>query len=301
MTIPIFDAHCDTITKVLEEGGGLRKNGFHLDLKRLSAYAPAAQFFAVWGGRYEEKAALLKAELEKNADLAVFCRTAEEAKSAAREGKIAAFLSVEGAEQLGCSAQRLFQAHTEDGVVMVNLCWNHDNALCGSAMDSGGGLTEDGRAFVRAAQAMGVAVDLSHASERTFWDVAEIAQKPILASHSNAAALYARFPRNLTDAQFRALVQMGGGAGLNLCPAFLSEKADVDACVAHVEHFLDLGGAGSVFIGADLDGISETPAGIGGVQDLGKIYEALLRRNHPEQLVRDIFYNNFMTILERAL
>lgn len=301
MSVPIFDAHCDTITKLLEEGGSLRENGFHLDLARLSAYAPAAQFFAVWGGRYEEKAALLKAELEKNTDLAVFCRTSAAAKAAAREGKIAAFLSVEGAEQLGCSAERLARAHAEDGVVMVNLCWNHDNALCGSAMDSGAGLTEDGRAFVRAAQAMGVAVDLSHASEKTFWDVAEIARKPVLASHSNAAALYARFPRNLTDDQFRALVRLGGGAGLNLCPAFLAEQADVDACVAHVEHFLALGGAHSVFVGADLDGISETPAGINGVQDMGKIYEALLRRNHPEQLVRDIFYNNLVDILERAL
>ena len=53
MTTPYFDAHCDTVTAVLERGGSLTENEYMLDLRRLSAYAPAAQFFAVWGGRYE--------------------------------------------------------------------------------------------------------------------------------------------------------------------------------------------------------------------------------------------------------
>lgn len=77
-------------------------------------------------------------------------------------------------EQLDCSTERLREAHERDGLIMVNLCWNSDNELCGSAMDGGGGLTDRGRAFVRAAQDMGVAIDLSHASERTFWDVLEV-------------------------------------------------------------------------------------------------------------------------------
>lgn len=69
MTTPYFDAHCDTVTAVLERGGSLTENEYMLDLRRLSAYAPAAQFFAVWGGRYEEKAALLRSELQKAASV----------------------------------------------------------------------------------------------------------------------------------------------------------------------------------------------------------------------------------------
>lgn len=299
MKIPYFDAHCDTITAVLERGGSLEANSYMLDLRRLSAYAPAAQFFAVWGGRYGEKAALLRSELQKSG-LGLLCRGVPEARAAAREGKIAAFLSVEGMEQLGCSAERLREARERDGVIMVNLCWNSDNALCGSAMDGGGGLTEAGRAFVAAAQEMGVAIDLSHASERAFWDVLEISRRPVLASHSNSAALCSDFPRNLTDAQFEALAKAGGGAGLNLCPDFLGLGRDVDACCAHIERFLALGGKKSVFIGADLDGIDDTPRGLPGVERVGDIYEALLRRGHSESLVRDIFYNNLMDILERA-
>lgn len=300
MSIPLFDAHCDTISAVFETGGSLFKNSFQLVLKRLSKYRPAAQVFAIWGGHYREKAALLKSELSKYAETSVFCRTSADAMRAARIGKIAAFLSVEGAEQLDCSVDQLRTAHHDDGVIMINLCWNSDNALCGSAMDGGGGLTEQGRAFVRAAQEMDVVIDLSHASEKTFWDVMDIKTRPVVASHSNSAALYSAFPRNLSDAQFKALVECGGGAGLNLCPDFLSESADIDSCTAHMEHFLALGGEKALFMGADLDGIDDLPKGISGVRDMDKIYEAMLRRNYSESLVKDIFYNNLLCILERA-
>ena len=297
--IPCFDAHCDTVTAVLERGGSLLRNDYQLDLERLSKYAPAAQVFAVWGGRYEEKAALLKAELGRSG-LGRICRSIAEVRKTAAQGRIAALLSLEGMEQLGCDVERLRRAHEEDGLIMANLCWNSDNALCGSAMDGGGGLTAAGRGFVRAAQEMGVAVDLSHASERAFWDTLEVSTRPVLASHSDAAALCSDFPRNLTDAQFTALAEQGGGAGINLCPDFLGLTRDVDAVCAHVEHFLALGGERAVFLGTDLDGIDDTPHGLEGAQDLGKIYEALLRRNHPESLVRDIFWNNLADILERA-
>ena len=297
--IPCFDAHCDTITAVLERGGSLLRNSCQLDLERLGAYRPAAQVFAVWGGRYEEKAALLRSELEKSG-LGRLCRNMAEVRRTAREGKVAALLSLEGMEQLCCDIERLRRAHEQDGLIMANLCWNSDNALCGSAMDGGGGLTAAGRDFVREAQDMGVAIDLSHASERAFWDTLEVSARPVLASHSDSAALCSDFPRNLTDAQFTALAGQGGGAGINLCPDFLGLTRDVDAVCAHIEHFLSLGGGKAVFLGADLDGIDDTPRGLEGAQDLGKIYEALLRRNHPEDLVRDIFWNNLVEILERA-
>lgn len=138
--IPCFDAHCDTITAVLERGGSLLRNSCQLDLERLGAYRPAAQVFAVWGGRYEEKAKLLRSELEKSG-LGRLCRNMAEVRRTAQEGKVAALLSLEGMEQLGCDIERLRRAHEQDGLIMANLCWNSDNALCGSAMDGGGGLT----------------------------------------------------------------------------------------------------------------------------------------------------------------
>lgn len=301
MGIPYFDAHCDTLSVLHSRGAewSLGANAAEVDIDRLSAYSPAAQVFAIWGGHYEEKLALLRRSLARDGR-AVLCRTAEEVRKANAAGKVAALLSVEGAEILGCSIERLREARERDGLAMINLCWNSDNALCGAAMDSGSGLTDAGRAFVRAAQDVGVAVDLSHASERTFWDVLETAQKPVIASHSNAAALSSEFPRNLTDEQFAALVKCGGGAGLNLCADFIGLGRDIGACCAHIEHFLALGGEKSLFLGTDFDGIAAVPRGLYGVQDMWKLYEALLKRGHSEELVQDIFYGDLLRILGRT-
>lgn len=301
MGIPYFDAHCDTLSVLHSRGAewSLGANAAEVDIDRLSAYSPAAQVFAIWGGHYEEKLALLRRSLARDGR-AVLCRTAEEVRKANAAGKVAALLSVEGAEILGCSIERLREARERDGLAMINLCWNSDNALCGAAMDSGSGLTDAGRAFVRAAQDVGVAVDLSHASERTFWDVLEIAEKPVIASHSNAAALSSEFPRNLTDEQFTALVKCGGGAGLNLCADFIGLGRDIGACCAHIEHFLALGGEKSLFLGTDFDGIAAVPRGLYGVQDMWKLYEALLERGHSEELVQDIFYGGLLRILGRT-
>lgn len=301
MGIPYFDAHCDTLSVLHSRGAewSLGANAAEVDIDRLSAYSPAAQVFAIWGGHYEEKLALLRRSLARDGR-AVLCRTAEEVRKANAAGKVAALLSVEGAEILGCSIERLREARERDGLAMINLCWNSDNALCGAAMDSGSGLTDAGRAFVRTAQDVGVAVDLSHASERTFWDVLEIAEKPVIASHSNAAALSSEFPRNLTDEQFTALVKCGGGAGLNLCAGFIGLGRDIGACCAHIEHFLALGGEKSLFLGTDFDGIAAVPRGLYGVQDMWKLYEALLERGHSEELVQDIFYGDLLRILGRT-
>ena len=123
---------------------------------------------------------------------------------------------------------------------------------------------------------------------------------PSACKASSSAALCSTFPRNLTDAQFEALVRCGGGAGINLCPDFLSDGgADIDDAVRHIEHFLALGGEQAVFIGADFDGIDATPRGISGVQDMERLYDALLARNYPDELVGDIFYGNLLRILER--
>ena len=143
MKIPLFDAHCDSVTKFCP----LRRNCGQLDLRRLSAYAPAAQVFSVWAPDALACSLYtgcvlkhLRSQLQRSDDLVSICTTAEEAEEAAAAGKIAAFLSVEGAELLDCSAAELSRAYRL-GVRMVNITWNRDNALAGAAMDGGGGLT----------------------------------------------------------------------------------------------------------------------------------------------------------------
>lgn len=307
MNIPLFDAHCDTIFRARRDSQRIASNTMHTDLERGMTFSPYAQVFALWSmpeeqpkEDYAHLLALMQEEFSANADILTHCRSAQDARQAASEGKIAAFVSVEGGEQIGCSIEGLRTAY-DNGIRIVNPVWNSDNAICGAALgEKGSGLTEYGRTFVREAQSLGVALDMSHISPQAFWDILEISTRPIIASHSNSIALCPH-PRNLTDDQFVALVKSGGAVGINLCPDFLGLSRDIAAIVAHIEHFLALGGSKTVCIGGDLDGIEDLPDGITGIQDMEKVYDALLSRNHSESLVHDIFYNNFLEVLSAAI
>ncbi len=302
MNIPLFDCHCDTAAHAREHGEKLRRNRMQLDLERLSHYSPAGQVFAVCAADDAEPVkfadvsiAFFLEQIKENSDIVKLCLNFRDILSAEKEGKIAALLSIEGAEQISD-----IDAAYRHGVRIVHMTWNHDNALCGAAMDSGAGLTQEGKRFVMRAQQLGIMLDMSHISERGFWDTLSISTRPVIAGHSNAKAV-CNVTRNLTDAQFTALVKQGGGAGINLYPEFLGLGCDIDAVFAHIEHFISLGGEKSVFLGCDLDGIEQMPKGISGVQDLGRIYEALLRHNYPERLARDIFRNNILRVMEKVL
>ena len=222
-----------------------------------------------------------------------------EAEAAFAEGKAAAFLSVEGAELLDCSLERLEEAHTL-GVRAVNLTWNHKNALSGTNLEEPEkGLTPQGRAFVEKMGRLGMLVDVSHLSDPGFWDVAELVPGPFFASHSNARQVFSH-TRNLTDAQFTAIIDHNGVAGLNLYAQFLGERVDLDTVVSHLEHWLELGGERSIALGGDLDGCSQLPEGFRGVEDWERLWERLLQRNYSEALLRALFFENLMRVVSEV-
>ncbi|MDO4815367.1 MAG: membrane dipeptidase [Bacillota bacterium] len=302
MSIPYFDCHCDTIVEASLSNEGLLRNKRHIDIERISRYSPCAQVFAVCTeyrpetlGNTQHFIGKLRQEIDKNSDKISLCLSKEDIDTAIASGKIAALLSIEGASQISS-----LKTAYEHGVRIVHPTWNNDNYICGAAAGSGYGLTDRGREFVRSCNDMGILLDMSHASERSFWDVIELSEKPIIAGHSNSKAL-CDVPRNITDEQFIALTNCGGGAGINLYTGFLGLNRDFDAVIAHIEHFLSIGGMKSVFLGCDFDGTDSLPQGISGVQDMEKLYDMLLRRNYPEDLVRDIFWNNLYNIIGRVL
>ncbi|MDR0381720.1 MAG: dipeptidase [Oscillospiraceae bacterium] len=295
---PLFDAHADTLSRLYERGGDLLENDGHFDLRRAAAYCPAAQFFAAYGFDFDVLGPLAHRLFAAHADRVALCRTAEEARRAGRDGKLAAFLSLEGAETVGCDGARL-RAAWERGARMVALTWNHDNVLAGGAEGAGGGLTPRGVSFLRLARSLPMIVDVSHLSDRSFWDVAEAMEgAPFVASHSNARAVRGHL-RNLTDRQFAAIVSAGGFAGINLYAVFLTkrETAAWEDVGAHIEHFAALGGARHIGLGCDFDGCARLPEGVRGVGELDALYEWLLRKNYPEDTVRDIFYYNILRVV----
>ena len=307
----LFDGHCDTLLGLLgnpKSGplpvGSLYENELQVDLKRGLELEAYAQVFALFGFRemgfpdlFDTLYGRFLSEAEACGEQLRFCRSRSDALNAAKAGKAAAFLSIEGAEVIDCRPEKLEEA-AEKGVRGFGVCWNRANEITGTnAQEPDRGGSEKGGARVRLAMELGLTVDVSHLSDPGFWDVEKLAKGPFIASHSNSRTIHAH-PRNLTDDMFRAIRDHGGTVGINLYSLFLGEeKVTVETVLRHIDHFLDLGGEKTLAIGGDLDGCDRLPDGILGVQDVHLIRDALALRGYEEALLDDIFYNNLLRVL----
>ena len=198
-------------------------------------------------------------QMEAFHHLAAPCRTAGEIEQAWSAGKTAALLTVENASALGGELSRVEQLR-RDGVVMMTLTWNGANEL-GSGHSTDSGLTAFGKAAVREMEEAGIFVDVSHLNDRGFFDLLDKAQKPFVASHSNARAVCPH-RRNLTDEQIREMVDRKCLIGLNYYSPFLrsdGNAATLEDLWRHGEHILELGGEDCLALGSDFDGADLPP------------------------------------------
>ena len=222
--------------------------------------------------------------------------TGAEVDRAAADGKMAAILSIEGAELIGCDPGQVETA-AEWGVRFLNPVWNWPNVLSGTnCRDTDRGLSPLGADFLRQLEACHICPDVSHISDPGFWDVVRLARGPVVATHSNSRALCPH-RRNLTDDMFRAIRDSGGVVGLNLYRPFVGPAGTMEELVAHVEHFLSLGGEKALCLGGDLDGCEELAAGMEGIQDVPQLWQALADRGYPRQLLEDLFWNNLRRLI----
>ena len=308
----IVDAHCDVITKIMRTNEELYSNTLHFDIHRAKKYKSFVQFFAAYvspdycpANAYRRCTDIIrnfKAQVEKNSEHVIHVTKYKHIENAVSQHKIAAILTIENGAALEGDINKLDEFY-KLGVRSIGLTWNGSNQI---ACGVGGnnlefGLTSFGFEVVKHMNKLGMLVDVSHINEASFWDVISTTIAPIIASHSNAKKLCPH-QRNLTCDQFKALIKNGGVTGINLCPPFLNKSgtANINDILNHIEHFMSLGGENNIGIGADFDGISSTPEGIRGVEDLGEILDALLRINYTEEHVQKIAGLNFLRVLNEV-
>ena len=311
--LPVLDLHCDTALELYLQNKSLDQNDLQIDLRRAPQTPRTLLYQQVFGfccvydreGKPRPQAeaerllldslAYFRAELAQNRDRIVPAGALADDEN---RNKAAARLSLEGPEAIGCDPARLEWLRAQ-GFEMTTLTWNFPNALAGSCM-TGEGLTDRGREFVRQAQRLGIAIDVSHLSERAFWGLVDITTKPILASHSNSRACCAH-ARNLTDDQFRAIRDLGGVVGMNLYTPFLHEsgRAGFDDIRRHLDHWLSLDGEKTVALGGDLDGCDTLPDGFTGIESYFALGKYLHKRGYPDDLILDLFHNNASAALGR--
>ncbi len=315
MNIPVFDLHCDTAYALLgadcNSVGSLKKNDLHIDLERAGGLAGYAQCFACFTTPFmeqwhhispitifERELATIQREIDQNKRKIGLAYSAGDVKNNLEKGKASAILTLEGTAGFGYDPALLEDLYMI-GFRMVTLTWNEQNPLAGSH-ETGGGLTDLGREFVREAQRLGMILDVSHLSDEAFEQVVEMAKLPVIASHSNSRAV-CNVSRNITDDMFRQLCRTGGVVGLNQYAKFVAEKPDLDSICDHVLHFLELDPEGKhIALGGDLDGCDELVEGFEGIQSYPTLADKMLSRGITEPLIRNIFWNNALGVMERC-
>ncbi|MCH3944023.1 MAG: membrane dipeptidase [Atopobiaceae bacterium] len=320
----VFDLHCDTLDRlawpmlpqsltggawgfgpddtrwikpgVLQDFATSRG---HLSLERMARFA-WTQCLAVFvpdtlspdeAARFFE---LVSASAERHAlshpDLLGIVSDARDVDSVLESGRTCGILTIEGGTLLA-AAPDMVERVARAGVRMLALTWNAANPLA-SGHDTEQGLTAFGRRVVSELESRRIAIDVSHLNDPGFEELRHIARRPLVASHSNSRAV-CDVPRNLTDDQFRAIRDSGGIVGLNYCDHFLvTDGSDPtrDQVLAHVEHWLDLGGEDVVALGSDFDGC-DTPSWLSSCDDMGNLADALASRFGSEQAERMLFSN----------
>lgn len=300
-----FDLHCDTAYRMYNEKLSIDNELLDTRLSDFKVFDKAVQLYAIYSDNskqdeenYEDFFKVcdyLKSEINENYKEVSLCT--DRVSLEAQTTPVKAILAVEGSKLLSDDLSRLSILHGL-GVRVLTLAWK---GLCraGGAHDTDTGLTEFGFKLLSECEGTGIIVDVSHLSEKGFWDVAARATKPYIATHSSSYSL-CNHTRNLTDIQFRTICEMGGIVGVNMYPDFLSPRfadggftADelIGSFCDHIEHFLSLGGEGHICLGADRDGIPHID-GYTSLSAADKIYERLTSNGIKKQVIDDIFYNN---------
>jgi membrane dipeptidase len=319
----VIDTHCDTLLDIDNSDTWLpvtnlgRSTSFMVDIPKLQAGGVDVQVFAAYtsgyalvGGGQDFAMANcrllsiingLKWTVAKNTGTTRQIYSLRDIDQMDLGGRIGILASIEGAYSLNQdNGIELLRQYCDLGVRMVAPTWNYSNALGEGVSEkyrdgtlSTGGLTELGESVIREMNKLGIAVDVSHLNEATFWDVAAVTDCPIIASHSCVYRLNPNV-RNLKDNQIQAIADSGGVVQVCFHRPFLAadpDMATIGTLVDHIEYVANLVGIDHVGLGSDFDG-GKMPAGLTNASMLPNITRELFRRGHSETEIRKILGGN---------
>ncbi|MEO6609290.1 MAG: dipeptidase [Aestuariivirga sp.] len=238
------------------------------------------------------------------------CLSVADIRNAEADGAIAAVLHMEGAETIGADLSGLDELYSR-GLRSLGLVWSRPNQFghgvpfaWPSSPDTGPGLSDAGKALVKACNTKRIVIDLSHLNEKGFWDVARLSTAPLVASHSNAHALTPS-SRNLTDDQLRAIGKNRGIVGLNFAIDFLQndgrlvENIAPSVMISHLRHMIEIAGEDCVGIGSDFDGAT-IPEFISDVAGLPLLVDAMTNAGFGKELIAKISRENWLRVLKET-
>jgi len=311
----LIDLHCDTFYRIKEcsTKQNLLKNQLHVDLEKLKTARSFLQCFALYSDieACEAKGidpwtyilelyAQAKEEIECAGGLIEVAKSIAEAEDIHKRGHLAALLTVEDGGIIYKDMNRLEMLH-KMGIRMMSLTWDYSNSLGHPNLPEtrDKGLTSFGHDVVAHMNTLKMVIDVSHLSDKGFYEIMEESKHPVLASHSNARQVL-EHRRNLTDDMIRKLSNKGGVMGLNFCPYFVADKGDilkVDDLVSHVIHIRNVGGSEVAAIGTDFDGMNGELE-IKHIGEMDKLIHGLEKAGLSGEDIERVFYKNAKRMLK---
>lgn len=317
----IIDGHCDTLLELdksvlkrgKEERDFFNNDSTAITIEKMKRAKVDLQFMAVFVypmlnpdfslRRCLHYMDLFYRKIEENSEHISVIHTYDDLIKNKKEGKISTLLALEGGDPLtdDIGILRMFYRL---GLRCMTLTWNNRNNIADGVGDAttGGGLTKFGREVVKEMNKLGIIVDVSHITEKGFWDVINITDKPIIASHSCAYNLCGHI-RNLKDEQIKAISKNNGVIGVNYCKSFLEndrDKANVKSIVNHIEYIANVGGIDCVGLGSDYDG-AKVPEDVSDISMIYKIKEEMAKRGFKDSEINKVMGNNFARVIKDVL
>ncbi len=306
----IIDTHCDTAEILLDFGKNLSDKSNMVNTAAMKEYSSYVQFFAAYVKKDFPNSMLRAVEILDKAKEEIIANdinlilSYEDLENTINTNRLGGVLAIEDARAL-CGSLSSVRFFYDYGVRAMTLAWNDDNEVTAGVAneDRTAGLTDFGREVVREMNRLGMIVDVSHITEKGFWDVMEVSKKPVMASHSSCYSVCSH-RRNLKNEQIKALIKNGGIMGINIYPLFLEnepEKADISSVIRHIDHALSLGAEDNICLGSDFDGIDTTPADITDASCYIKIIDAMKEAGYSDELIDKITHKNFMEFYKKCL
>lgn len=311
----IVDGHCDTLQKAFDEDLSIFNCKYAFNVKDAIATLPCIQFLASYiNTKYDVKAAgYLRVnkmldkfynEYENNRDSITLIENKSDIQKVFDEEKVGVLLTIENGSALGNDLYNLKKLYDRK-VRVMSLTWNDDNFLASGAMSKNDkGLTIYGKKCIKLMNDIGMVIDVSHISKKSFYDIFKITTKGIIATHSCVNKL-CNNPRNLTDYQIKKIAESKGVIGICFYSNFLSckERATIDDVIDHIEYISNLVGTEYVSLGSDFDGMEtfDSPCELSSIKDVRKIADKLILRGFNKKEIYNIMGGNYLRVLEENL